>query len=92
MKKLEAHEVPLSKVFSSDYEFAIPDYQRPYTWGIEQATQLLEDLYDAVERSPDEPYFLGSIVLVKEAIRLVLQRFLRSVRAVYMLPGVAPTT
>lgn len=66
MKKLEAHEVPLSKVFSSDYEFAIPDYQRPYTWGIEQATQLLEDLYDAVERSPDEPYFLGSIVLVKD--------------------------
>ncbi|HEV2780196.1 MAG TPA: DUF262 domain-containing protein [Actinophytocola sp.] len=67
MKKLEAHEVPLSKVFSSDYEFAIPDYQRPYTWGVEQATQLLEDLYEAVERDPDDPYFLGSIVLVKEA-------------------------
>ena len=67
MKKLEAHEVPLSKVFSSDYEFAIPDYQRPYTWGIEQATQLLDDLYDAVDRNPDEPYFLGSVVLVKDA-------------------------
>ena len=66
MKKLEAHEVPLSKVFSSDYEFAIPDYQRPYTWGVEQATQLLEDLHDAVDRNPDEPYFLGSVVLVKE--------------------------
>jgi hypothetical protein len=67
MKKLEAHEVPLSKVFSSDYEFAIPDYQRPYTWGTEQATQLLDDLYDAVDRNPDEPYFLGSVVLVKDA-------------------------
>lgn len=67
MKKLEAHEVQLSKVFSSDYEFAIPDYQRPYTWGTEQATQLLDDLYDAVDRNPDEPYFLGSVVLVKDA-------------------------
>ncbi|MGW5706845.1 DUF262 domain-containing protein [Amycolatopsis japonica] len=67
MKKLEAHEVPLSKVFASDYEFTIPDYQRPYTWGTEQATQLFHDLYDAVDRNPDEPYFLGSVVLVKEA-------------------------
>lgn len=66
MKKLEAHEVPLSKVFSSDYEFAIPDYQRPYTWGTEQATQLLDDLYDAVDPNLDEPYFLGSVVLVKD--------------------------
>jgi uncharacterized protein with ParB-like and HNH nuclease domain len=67
MKKLEAHEMRLSTVFSSDYEFAIPNYQRPYTWGVEQATQLLEDLYDAVDRNPDEPYFLGSVVLVKES-------------------------
>ncbi|MCR6482644.1 DUF262 domain-containing HNH endonuclease family protein [Amycolatopsis sp. OK19-0408] len=66
MKKLEAHEVPLSKVFSSDYEFVIPDYQRPYTWGPEQATQLLEDLYEAMARDPGDPYFLGSVVLVKE--------------------------
>ncbi|MFB9684218.1 DUF262 domain-containing protein [Amycolatopsis plumensis] len=67
MKKLEAHEVPLSKVFSSDYEFVIPDYQRPYTWGPEQATQLLEDLYEAMARDPGDPYFLGSVVLVKQA-------------------------
>ena len=67
MKKLEAHEVSLSKVFSSDYEFVIPDYQRAYTWGPEQATQLLEDLYEAMARDPGDPYFLGSVVLVKEA-------------------------
>src|SRR5690606_41299386 len=29
MQKLEAHEMPLHKVFSSDYDFQIPDYQRP---------------------------------------------------------------
>ncbi|MFE0859895.1 DUF262 domain-containing protein [Streptomyces rochei] len=66
MQKLEAHEMPLHKVFSSDYDFKIPDYQRPYAWQEEQASQLLLDLQEALERGTDEPYFLGSIVLVKD--------------------------
>jgi hypothetical protein len=65
MQKLEAHEMPLHKVFSSDYDFRIPDYQRPYAWQEEQAVQLLTDLAEALERGTDEPYFLGSLVLVK---------------------------
>ena len=65
MKKLDAGEYPLGKVFSSDFEFSIPDYQRPYSWGTEQALQLLDDLDGALGRDPDEPYFLGSIVLVR---------------------------
>jgi hypothetical protein len=67
MKQLVASEEPLVKIFSSDYDFVIPDYQRPYSWGNEQALQLVDDLVDALERAPDEPYFLGSIVLVKDA-------------------------
>lgn len=69
MKKLDAGEYPLGKVFSSDFEFTIPDYQRPYSWGTEQALQLLDDLDGALERDSDEPYFLGSIVLVREGER-----------------------
>jgi hypothetical protein len=65
LKQLEAGEVSLKNVFSADYDFAIPDYQRPYAWGTEQALQLLDDLEGALDRTPDEPYFLGSIVLVK---------------------------
>lgn len=65
MQQLEAHQVPLHKIFCSDYDFRIPDYQRPYAWEREQATQLLEDLVEALDRGGDEPYFLGSIVLVK---------------------------
>ncbi|KOV81154.1 DUF262 domain-containing protein [Nocardia sp. NRRL S-836] len=65
MQQLEAHEVPLRKVFGSDYDFRIPDYQRPYAWEVEQARQLLDDLVEALGRDDDEPYFLGSTVLVK---------------------------
>ena len=54
-KTLDAHEQPLRKVFSSDYSFTIPDYQRPYRWGTEEAIHLLDDLEEALERSSDEP-------------------------------------
>lgn len=66
MPRLEAHEMELHKVFCSDFDFHIPDYQRPYAWEVEQTTQLLDDLVDALDRNPDEPYFLGSVVLVKQ--------------------------
>ena len=43
---LTAKEQPLSKIFSDDYVFSIPGYQRPYSWGTEQARELLEDILD----------------------------------------------
>ncbi|WP_160292503.1 DUF4357 domain-containing protein [Arthrobacter sp. SPG23] len=62
---LEAHELSLEKIFSSDFAFFIPDYQRPYSWSTDQSGQLLDDLKDAMDQNDGEPYFLGSIVLVK---------------------------
>lgn len=67
MAQLEAREVPLHKVFCSDYDFRIPEYQRPYAWETEQAEQLLADLEEALLRGNGEPYFLGSLVLVKDS-------------------------
>lgn len=43
----------------------IPDYQRPYSWGTEHTLQLLDDLEAALDGETDEPYFLGSVILVK---------------------------
>lgn len=63
---LSAHQYALTKVFSSDFDFKIPDYQRPYRWGVEQATQLLDDLEETYERGGKEAYFLGSLVLVDQ--------------------------
>lgn len=49
------------------YQFVIPAYQRPYAWGKDQALALIGDLLDAFRDSPDEEYFLGSIVVVKRS-------------------------
>ncbi len=67
---IQAKELPLCKVFSNDYVFKIPLYQRPYAWTTEEAEALLDDLLSALEESQQDiddisPYFLGSIVLIK---------------------------
>lgn len=67
---LTAKEQSLAKIFSDDYVFTIPSYQRPYAWGRDQAQELLDDLLGAMAAAPTHlsdaaPYFLGSIVLIK---------------------------
>ena len=71
---LTAKEQSLAKIFSDDYVFTIPGYQRPYSWGTEQAQELLDDLLGALKAAPEQlseamPYFLGSIVLIKGETR-----------------------
>ena len=64
--KLEAKEHNLVKIFGNDFVFHIPDYQRPYTWTTEEVDELLGDLRSAMQHDSDAPYFLGSIVIIKE--------------------------
>ena len=63
---IKAGEQNLNAVFSDSYLFEIPLYQRPYAWTTEQVDELLDDLLNALDRDPNSPYFLGSIVLIKE--------------------------
>lgn len=67
LQPLKAAEINLGRLFSDDFNFVIPEYQRPYAWGEGESLQLLADLHGALERDTQEPYFLGSIVLVKDA-------------------------
>ena len=62
---ITAKEQTLVKVFSDDYLFTIPLYQRPYAWTTEEIDELLDDLTDAMGRDSDAPYFLGNVVLIK---------------------------
>jgi uncharacterized protein with ParB-like and HNH nuclease domain len=56
VKKLESDMVPLTKLFSQDFFFRIPEYQRPLLWDDEDFTNLIDDLSTAQR---DEPYFLA---------------------------------
>ena len=68
-KKITGAEYPLMKIFSSDFAYFIPSYQRPYAWTEEEAGILFDDLYDFYKTVVDDNYFLGSIVLIKEEDR-----------------------
>ena len=65
-KSLSAVELRLESIFSDSYAFTIPVYQRRYSWEREHAAQLLDDLSDAAANDSGTPWFLGSIVLVKD--------------------------
>ena len=65
---IKGKEYPLHKIFSSDFDFDIPPYQRPYAWTEEQTGKLFDDLYEAYKDRDlsEDNYFLGSIVLIKD--------------------------
>lgn len=46
---IHATEYPLTKIFSNDFAFSIPPYQRLYAWTTEQAADLLSDLLAFVD-------------------------------------------
>lgn len=64
-KKISGAEFPLSKIFSSEFEYLIPSYQRPYAWTVDETSELFDDLKSFYDTEDDEGYFLGSIVLIK---------------------------
>lgn len=78
--RIHGAEHPIQKIFSDEFAFTIPLYQRPYSWTTEQAEELLSDLLEALPTTQEqvqegEPYFLGSIVLIKQDGKLTLPLF-----------------
>ena len=60
----------LSDIFgAAGRGFYIPYYQRPYSWTEDNAAQLVDDIFDAVDRTvskPDHIIFLGTLILHDE--------------------------
>ena len=64
--KITGKEYPLLKIFSFDFEYHTPAYQRPHAWITEEAGILFDDLYEFYRTELSDNYFLGTIVLIKE--------------------------
>jgi len=60
--EIEAKEVTVGRLFSPDFIFKIPFYQRPLSWGKDNFDQLFGDIFDAMDKN-ETPYFLGSVIL-----------------------------
>lgn len=64
---IESDKIHIKDLFKE--WFKIPDYQRPYVWGIDQVSDLLDDISFAQQQNKDSEYFLGSIVLQRKEIK-----------------------
>ena len=65
---LTTASIKIGDLLSGPFLLNIPVYQRPYSWGIDQAQQLLDDLMEAAglgsDPEIDDSYFLGTILLM----------------------------
>ena len=59
---LEAKEIKVGDLFSEQFIFKIPIYQRPLSWYRDKFGQLIDDICDAM-KSGESQYFLGSVIL-----------------------------
>jgi len=59
------------RTFLGNYEYVIPDYQRPYSWGKDECIRLWEDITNYFEEvkinNTESPYFLGNVVIYNES-------------------------
>ena len=58
---LIAEQRSISKLFLQREQYVIPDFQRPYSWKLEQCRKLIDDLVEAYNAETD--YFLGNNII-----------------------------
>lgn len=68
-KKISGAEYPIAKIFSSEFQYEVPAYQRPYALTDDETLELFDDLYEFHRTEAEDDYFLGSIVLIKQATK-----------------------
>lgn len=62
---MEAKESKIQEILTENKRYVIPAYQRPYSWTVDHALQLLEDLETSFLNKEVE-YFIGSMICIKK--------------------------
>ncbi len=60
MPTLKSKTIALGQLFSQEFFFRVPEYQRPFLWDADNLSDLIDDLVGAAR---DREYFLGTLVL-----------------------------
>jgi uncharacterized protein with ParB-like and HNH nuclease domain len=63
MNNLKGETVHIGKLFSEDFFFRVPEYQRPFSWVDDHFDDLVNDLLEA---DRGQEYFLGTLVLQRK--------------------------
>ena len=65
---LPTASLTLADLFANPFLFSVPAYQRPFSWTVKEAGQLLDDIAQAAglddEDAAEPEYFLGTILLL----------------------------
>jgi hypothetical protein len=52
----------VKEIFHAERFYNVPEYQRPYVWGPEQVSTMLEDVANAMANDKGREYFLGCMI------------------------------
>jgi len=63
--EMEAKECKIQDVLTENKKFIIPSYQRPYSWSVDNAVQLIDDIYKSSQSGEGE-YFIGSMICINK--------------------------
>ena len=70
---ISAEEKRIIELFAKTNKYIIPSYQRPYSWGEKECSELWDDLNFRFEDRNSDGYFLGNIVLAKSKSNLDIE-------------------
>ncbi|NKB77957.1 MAG: DUF262 domain-containing protein [Gammaproteobacteria bacterium] len=62
---MEAKECKVRDILTENKKYVIPRYQRPYSWGNDNAEQLIDDIYQSF-KSNEKEYFIGSMICINK--------------------------
>lgn len=60
---MEAKECKVQDILTENKKYIIPPYQRPYSWGQDNAEQLIDDIIQSY-KSDEKEYFIGSMICI----------------------------